>query len=415
MRYAVANSIEVRKQEWEAKGGKAELNSAIGGFLPTFGSQVSGQYNWGRNVDPETNTYKNQTTFDNYYQLYTSFVLFDGGKTANKFRQARAKRANSLDAVRKAREDKEIDVMQKYVDLAYAQACFNLASDKLADSRKLLIKTQALEDLGLKGKPDVAQISAQVAEDDYNFTHQSNQAKSAMFALKSSMNFPVSDSLEVDTLLRRITPEYRLEDAEGIYDYASGHSMSARIADYNAKAAAFDYKIGKGGLVPSLRFSAGIATNYYKNLTTPGTVQGFGDQFRNNMGEYVGVTLSIPIFDYSSYGNVRKSYCNLMAAQLDRKAAFKQLHDEIAQAVMDRNGYVKEIFQMERKVEADRLSYEQVRRKFEEGLLSSFDLRTASSTLLQSRISLLQMRMLYVMKDRLVDYYKGIGIIRDNN
>jgi outer membrane protein len=66
-------------------------------------------------------------------------------------------------------------------------------------------------------------------------------------------------------------------------------------------------------------------------------------------------------------------------------------------------------------VEADGLSYEQTRRKFEEGMLSSFDLRTAANTLLQSKVSLLQMRMLYVLKDRLVDYYKGIGIIRANN
>lgn len=415
LNYAVSNSIAVQKSQWQAKSSKAEMNSAIGGFIPTFDSQVSGEYSWGRNIDPETNTYKTQTTFNNYYNLSSSLTLFDGGRTINQFRQAKAKREFALNNVNKASEDKEIEVMQKFVDLVYAKACVDLASDKLRDSKRLLAKTEALEELGLKGKPDVAQISAQVAEDDYNFTHQSHLAGTALLALKSSMNYPIGDSLEVDTLLTHIVPEYRLEDAENIYSYALDNSMQAKTAIFNASSAKYSFNIQKGRLIPSLRLFAGVSTNYYKNITTPGSVSGFNNQFKNNMGEYVGATLSIPLFDYSSYGNVKKSYCDMKAAELDKEEALRKLHDDIAQAVMDRNGYVKEIEQMEKKVEADGLSYEQTRRKFEEGMLSSFDLRTAANTLLQSKVSLLQMRMLYVLKDRLVDYYKGIGIIRANN
>jgi outer membrane protein len=74
---------------------------------------------------------------------------------------------------------------------------------------------------------------------------------------------------------------------------------------------------------------------------------------------------------------------------------------------MDRNGYVKEIVQMENKVDADSLAYFVAHRKYEEGMLSAIDLHTTSSTLLQSKITLLQKRMLFVLKDKLIDYYKG--------
>jgi len=41
-------------------------------------------------------------------------------------------------------------------------------------------------------------------------------------------------------------------------------------------------------------------------------------------------------------------------------------------------------------------------------MLSTFDLHTAAQTLLDSRIKLLQMRLMLEMKQRLVNYYKGI-------
>lgn len=51
-------------------------------------------------------------------------------------------------------------------------------------------------------------------------------------------------------------------------------------------------------------------------------------------------------------------------------------------------------------------------RKYEEGMLSTFELRTSANALLESRVKLLQMHMLYAMKQRLVDYYKGeIGFV----
>ena len=67
---------------------------------------------------------------------------------------------------------------------------------------------------------------------------------------------------------------------------------------------------------------------------------------------------------------------------------------------------------MKKKVDADSLAYYLSRRKYEEGMLSTFDLHAASQTLLQSRIKLLQMQLLYAMKQRLVAYYEGQPLFR---
>ena len=97
-------------------------------------------------------------------------------------------------------------------------------------------------------------------------------------------------------------------------------------------------------------------------------------------------------------------------AQLERDETMRQLHDDITQAVLDCEGYAKEVEKMASKVESDSLAYHLSYRKYEEGMLSTFELRTSSNTLLDSRIRLLQMQMMYIIKRKLVNYYKGEGI-----
>ena len=57
-------------------------------------------------------------------------------------------------------------------------------------------------ELGEKGRPDVVQMESQVAEDEYNLTHQENVAKQSLLALKSAMNFPVDEELKLAALTK---------------------------------------------------------------------------------------------------------------------------------------------------------------------------------------------------------------------
>lgn len=415
MRYALENSFEVQSAEWEARGAKGSRTTALGDLLPTVTASVSGQYNWGKNINAETNTYSTETNFNNSYNLYGSMTLFDGGRTFNSFRQAVANKKSAGIALQKAKEDKQIDVMQKYVDAVYAHACVRLSADKLADSKHLLTQTRRQEELGIKSVPDVAQIEAQVAEDEYNHIHQRNVYDAAMLALKSSMNFPLSEELQLDTTLVAVEPEYRLESSGDIFDFASVNSTAAQIAALSTRSAMFDYRMAQGYFYPTLSLSGGVYSNYYTVPNSAAEAASFSSQFKNNMGEYIGLSLSIPIFNLSYYGNLRRQKASYRKAQIEEQQTLRQLHDDIAQAIMDRNGYAVEIDQMVTKQASDSLSYSLARRKYEEGMLNAYDLRTSSNTLLESRITLLQMRLLYVIKDRLVDYYKGIDIIRKEN
>lgn len=411
MAYAVEHATDVKREVINARQRKQDYQKAVTDFLPSVVGGVQGQYAWGRNIDPETNTYNHVTTFNNYYQLYASLNVFDGFATINAFKQAKLARAYSTTAMQKVRDDKAIDVMLKFVDAAYAEASIQIASDKLAESKRLLAKMQRLYELGEKGRPDVVQMESQVAEDEYNLTHQKHVAQQCLLTLKSAMNFPVEEELRLVTNGKQVNESFPINH-ETVYQNFLNASPDVKSAEYEVEKARYDYKIAKGRLLPSLSLSGGISTNFYRNLSQGGQYEGFASQFRNNRGEYLALTLSIPIYDNVAWHSVKKARNDWQLAQVNLEETKRKLHDHIAQAVMDAEGYAKELYQMNKKVASDSLAYYMSSRKFEEGMLSTFDLHTAAQTLLESRIKQLQMQMLLVIKQRLVDYYQGKNLIK---
>lgn len=411
MTYAVEHATDVKREMINARQRKQDYQKAVTDFLPSVAGGVQGQYAWGRNIDPETNTYNHVTTFNNYYQLYASLNVFDGFATINAFKQAKLARAYSTTAMQKVRDDKAIDVMLKFVDAAYAEASIQIASDKLAESKRLLAKMQRLYELGEKGRPDVVQMESQVAEDEYNLTHQKHVAQQSLLTLKSAMNFPVEEELRLVTNGKQVNESFPINH-ETVYQNFLNASPDVKSAEYEVEKARYDYKIAKGRLLPSLSLSGGISTNFYRNLSQGGQYEGFASQFRNNRGEYLALTLSIPIYDNVAWHQVKKARNDWQLALVNLEETKRKLHDHIAQAVMDAEGYAKELYQMNKKVASDSLAYYMSSRKFEEGMLSTFDLHTAAQTLLESRIKQLQMQMLLVIKQRLVDYYQGKNLIK---
>jgi len=170
--------------------------------------------------------------------------------------------------------------------------------------------------------------------------------------------------------------------------------------------------MAKGSYFPSISFSAGVSTNYFENLKAQTTPASFNSQFKNNRGEYMAVSVSIPIFDgFSRRTEVRRARNNVRIAQEQQTEALRQLQTTVEKAVADRDGYLKEIIQMEKQVNANDLAYTLSRRKYEEGLLSPLDLQTSANLLIESKVNLLQKRLLYVVKTKQVDYYKGEPLV----
>ncbi|MDR1201370.1 MAG: TolC family protein [Tannerellaceae bacterium] len=423
MQYAVEHSSAVKKQTHASNTSQAEYISSIGSFFPSVNASVQTQWSYGRNINPKDNTYDNISTFRNYYYAEASIPVFNGGRLINEWRKAKVNHALGKNDIQKAKDDLALKVLEAYVNVVYYQGLVRFSTEKLDESNHTLYLTRRKEELGLMGKADVILIEAQVATDDYVHTFNSNQLNMALLTLKEHMNYPYGEELAVDTLIRELNYIPMNESIEDIYAYASGSNPTALQATHGLKAAKMDYLIQKGRLFPTISFFAGVNTNYFKDLNfevTPETrpeeiPKSFSTQFENNRGEYFGFTLSIPLFNrLKTITEVKRARNTMRIAQEQQYEVFRQLETAIEKAVTDRDGYAKETIRMEKKKMSDEFSYQVTLRKFEEGLMSPIDLQTSANTLLESKANLLQRKLLYIIKCKEVDYYKGTPLVTGN-
>lgn len=416
MRYAVENSTAVKKQQYTNDTYKAEYISSITSFLPSISAGSSAMYNYGRTLGDD-NVYQDISSFTNKYNGDVTLTLFNGGVLVNQWRKAKINQKLGINDIRKEKDDLAIKTMAAFVDVVYYKGTAKFAEEKLDESNQLLYKTNRMEELGLKGKADVAQIEAQVAADDYSFTRYTNLYNIALATLKELMNYPSDEELSVDTLI--ISESYLLENesVEDVYELAKETNPAALQADYQLQAYKMQHLIEKGRLLPTISFNAGVNTNYFKDLefkyTAEKPLASFKSQFKDKMGEYVGFSINIPLFNgLYKVTNVRRARNNVRIAIENQTQIHRQLETSIEKALLERGGYAKETIQMEKKVASEEYAYQVTLRKYEEGLMSPLDLQTSSNILIQSKADLLQKKLMYVIKCKEVDYYKGAPLIK---
>lgn len=411
MAYAVENSTRVKTQEYTNDNYRLEKNSAIASFFPTLSSNVGGSANFGRSIDPETNTYTTTTNYSNSYSASTQMPLFAGLTVINSYRASKVAVAIGREDMERIKDEVALDVMQAYFDVVYYTKAVEFSRERLEASRISYDQGAKMEELGLKSRAELLQLEAQVASDDHNLTIQENNRDLALIVLKEKMSWPVDEGLAVDANIR-FAPEATDIPVSEILDYAMEFNPKAQAAKLSLRYSELNWAVAKGNMLPSVYLSGNAYTSYYYDNITQG-LPSFGDQFKNKLGYSVGASLSIPIFNGLNRRTSANRYRNQMRiAEQNLRAAERSLQTEVEQNYQQMQGYGKEYIQATKKVNAASLAHDAVVQKYEQGLVSVLELQTSANMLLDAQSQQLKSHLQYIIKCRLMEYYRGEQLIK---
>lgn len=412
MAYAVEHSVSVCKQENVLDNAKMNYRQSVASLFPSVSASISASTNFGRSIDPETNSYTTVSTFGNSYSLSASMPLFAGLRYVNGIRAAKVARERGYSDLQIARDKVAMDVMRAYSDVVYYKGAVKIAEEHLSASREILRQAQKLHELGRKSAAEVAEVASQEANYDYLLAEQQNNLTMAWIALREVMNLPQDYTLEVVEEDGIIVSCDNLQIQRIVENALDGNAqvVSSELA---VKEYKLHYARAKGAWFPTISLSAGINTNYYTNFDNKQAYPSFSSQFKNNSGEYVGVSMSIPIFsNLSRSASVRSSRNALRNAELELSAVRSSVESEVVQACSRMEGYGKLYNQAVKKVEASQLAYDGIAAKFEKGLVTAIELQSAATTLLQAKSERLRSQLQYMIEKRMVDYYSGIPFVQ---
>ena len=409
MEYAISNSTKIRIQQ--AAIGDAQIDrrdAALALFTPQINAQTVAYYNFGRNIDPETNTYIQTTSFHNSYGVSAGYDLFDGFKAVNNYKISKTGLLIAQSQEKQVEADICLAVMEAYYNVVYYKRLTDVYEEQVATAESALKKAKRQEELGQKGHADVIQMEADLADRQYDLTNTYNMYVSQKMTLADLMFWPVDEELIIDTSM----PVWQIEPvaAESVVDFALDHNPGVNVASWKELNARRELTTAKWQLMPSIGLYGGWNTNYFtypNEVTAP-----FGTQFRNNMGEYVQLTLSIPIWDRlakASRISKKRNALQKATAELDQKR--RDVESEVRRAVQDRDGAATAYQQALRKVNVQNEAYTLNLKKLEQGLISPLEFQTASNNFLKAQADEMNSLFKYLIKQAVVRYYNGVEYV----
>lgn len=418
MEYAVENAAQVQVQRTKVGDARLDRRDAIlTAFTPSIEASTYGYYRWGRSIDPETNTYVTTTSLNNGWSVSAGITLFDGFSALNNIKIAKTSLSMGLTRERQEEDKVCLATMEAYFNVLYYTELVDILAEQVENAQSALTLASRQEELGVKGHADVVQMEADLADREYELVSARNSLADAKITLEDVMLWPVGEELVIDTSLDSLDETTSGDSGnvivEDIILKARASMPSVLVAKGALDNAKYALRTAKWQFLPTLGLYGGWSTSYY---TYPGqagyTPTPYWNQFTNNGGEYLQLSLSIPIYDrLSKFTKLSKRRNEYRRAAIEYDKSLRDVESEVRRAVSDCDGAESALLQAERRADAQEEAYRLNSRKFEQGLISSIEYNTASSNYLKAKAERLNALLKWQLKRRVVSYYNGVRYI----
>ncbi len=404
--YALSHSAEMRVLQ--ADLGDAQLarrNAILNAFTPEIDANTYAYSNFGRSIDPETNTYSNTTSFHNGYSLSAGITLFNGFRAINNMKITKIAEATGVTRIQQTEDKITLATIEAYCNVLYFTELSRTVQAQMETAETALRLAQRQKDLGQKSQADVLQMEAELSDRKYKYIVCENQLQNAYITLKDIMLFPTEQSFSVTD----VEADTMLSDAVHTMEVsrAADRLPAVIIAENERQTARLALKTARWQLLPSLSLYGGWSSTYF---TYPGRTDyvtaPYGQQIANNGGEYVQLSLNIPIYNRLSRQTEiarRRNDCDRAEARYAQ--ARQTVEAEIHRALADRDGAAAALQQAQQHAALQQQLYAMSVRQFEQGLISALDYQTVADNHLTAVADLLNARLQLFLKTWVVRYY----------
>lgn len=409
--YALANNIQLQKAKVQQLSALEDIKQSQSALLPSL--SLSTSQNVSYNPWPEQGSAMiagnkvqadvKKVYYNGSYSLSGNWTVWNGGQNTNtvKLNKLAAEQAR-LDSAVTANNVLE-QIAQLYVQILYSDEAISVTKESLKTSQANEERGKTMVSVGKMSKADLAQLTAQRAEDEYSIVEAESNLRNYKRQLKQLLQ--IADNDEFDVVIPSMTDEMALKDVPALNDvYAA--SLTQRPEIQNAKlgieSSDLSVKIAKAGKMPTVGLNAGLSTS-----TTSMNSNGWGNQVKNNFTVGGGVTVSIPLFDN------RKTKTAVNKAMLQKENYMLDLQDKQTTLYSTVENYWLQAVTNQNKFKAARVStesaqasYELLSEQFNLGLKNIVELMTGKTHLLQAQQNELQSKYLAILNLNMLDFYR---------
>lgn len=440
--YAQDNNLTIKQAQYNIANAQLNVQQSKLNRFPSVSGSVSAGNQYGRTIDPVTNSFETQTIGFNSYTLSGGITLFNGNVINNTVKQNKLNlEAAKLDASAAA-NDIGLSIAVAYLNILLSEELLTNAERRLELSQEQLNQINKQIEAGVLPEAAKYDVLAQVALDQQSVVDARNAVAINLLTLQQFMLLEpnaefdiVRPDLNID--LNNLNTDFQVNE---VYTQALSNQPQVLAADRRAESAELGIAVAKGALYPSLNLFGSLSTNYsslgrtilgsetvtssqtfriggapveveFDNIVPIVGKNPYFDQIEENFGQSVGMSLQIPIFSNGRNRiNVERAQIGLLNSQAGNLQVRQQLKANIQRAITDTQSSAKSLEAAQQALEAAEIALNNAQKRFEIGSINNFEFTTARNNFDRATADFTRARYQYLFNLKTVEFYQGKGL-----
>jgi len=411
IRYAYENNIQLKQWQLDVLRAENDLLQSKLNLLPSLNASTGFQSSKGKVLDQQTFTIVSGKTVNTLTgNISSSVSLFRGLEKKNTIDRNLYSLLASRENVEKWKNELSINIALYYLQIVLAQELLAVVENQLNLTMLQVNRTSALVDAGSVPEGDLFEIQSQAARDELQIVTARNTLE------MSRLNLAQLLDLEARTNFQVVIPDFSnlaisdlLSSADDVFATAETILPQIKAAEYDLKSAEKQLAITRGYRSPTLSLQGSYGSRYSSTARHPiEEVYPFWEQIKDGVNSYVGLQMSIPVFNgWQINTTIKNAKLNVQNYQYQLQLSKNILYKEIQLAYADAVAALKQYVAATKAVTSIEEAFKYTRQKYEVGLMNFVDYSAAQTRLEAAQSDMLQAKFEYIFKTKVLDFYNG--------
>jgi outer membrane protein len=435
----IANNLSVRQSDLAMQKANINWNQSKAALLPNLNANTNQGINQGRTNDPITNAFINQNVTYSSYGATSNLLLFNGLTIQNNIKANSLGYQASKMELQQAKDNVTLNIILAYLSVLSAEDILESSRNQRLVTSKQVDRLEILNQSGAIPPSQYYDLKGQFANDELAVEDNIAALETAKLNLVQLLNIPYDKNLDVERLPDDAFNSNYDTTPESVYATALQQFAQIKAVHLRTESAGKIISSLRGGLYPSLYFSANVGSNYSSAATqslflnsveVPSTdfvtvngtqfpvitkqnnysseKIGYNSQLRNNLSTTFYLGLSIPLFNaFQVRTRVRLAKVDLKNNQLVEENTKTLLQQSIERAYVNLMNTSNKYKILLDQVNSFSESFRSAEVRFNAGAITSVDYLIAKNNLDKTNTNLIASKYDFVLRTKILDYYAG--------
>lgn len=407
--YALENNIQLKKNSIKKLSSHEDVLQSQADLLPSLSASTSQSVTYRPWPESGSATVANgyvQTSVDKVYYngsygVNANWTVWNGGRNTNTVKMNKmAEEMAELDSAVTANNIQE-QIVQLYVQILYSNEAIEVNKENLETCKKNEERGQTMVEVGKMSKADLAQLTAQRAQAEYNVVEAETSVKNYKRQLKQLLQLT---DVSFDVVIPETTDEMALQEIPAlndIYQQALANRPEIRNALLGIESSDLNISLAKAQRLPTIGLNASAVTN-----TSSMSDNAWGTQLKTNFNLGAGVSVSVPIFDNRQTKTaVNKAILQKQSYLLDLENERTNLYSTIENYWLQAETNQSRFKAAKISTESAQTSFDLLQEQFRLGLKNIIELMNGKDNLLTAKQNELQSKYLTILNIEMLKFY----------